>query len=82
MSAVNVTEVVTRLIDIGVSEDDAQTQISAIGLTIDSFTPSLALRAATLRSATVSVAVELNRGVPAKGDPCTRTTAAASAMAL
>lgn len=75
MSAVNVTEVVTRLIDLGIAEDDAQLRVSAIGVTIDSFTPALAFRAARLRDATRAAGLSI-------GDRACIATAEARGMAV
>lgn len=75
MSSVNVTEVVTRLIDLGISEDDAQLRVNAIGVTIDSFSPALAFRAARLRNATRAAGLSV-------GDRACIATAEARGLAV
>ncbi len=52
MSAVNVTEVITRLIDRGASPEQARRELSRFGLTVRPFDESLALAAGSLRAAT------------------------------
>ena len=52
MSAVNVAEVITRLIDRGASPEQARRVLSRFGLTIRPFDESLALAAGSLRAAT------------------------------
>ena len=52
MSAVNATEVITRLIDSGASQEEALRSLRKIGLAIRPFDESLALAAGFLRTAT------------------------------
>ena len=59
MSAVNVTEVITRLIDRGASPEQARSALSRFGLTIRPFDESLALEAGSLRAATRSRGLSL-----------------------
>lgn len=52
MSAVNATEVITRLIDRGASREQAREQLESYGLAIRPFDESLAVEAGFLRPAT------------------------------
>ena len=52
MSAVNATEVITRLIDEGASQEQAREQVESYGLSIRQFDESLALEAGFLRTST------------------------------
>ena len=52
MSAVNVTEVITKLVDRGAGKEDALRSLHEIGLAIRPFDESLALDAGFLRTAT------------------------------
>ena len=52
MSAVNVTEVITRMIDEGASQEEALRSLRKIGLAIRPFDESLALAAGFLRART------------------------------
>lgn len=52
MSAVNAAEVITRLIDSGVSREQACEQLESCGLAIRPFDESLAVEAGFLRTAT------------------------------
>ena len=52
MSAVNATEVITRMIDEGTSEEEARQSLLTFGLAIRPFDESLALAAGFLRTAT------------------------------
>ena len=59
MSAVNVTEVITRLIDRGASPEQAHRELSRFGVTIRPFDEPLALAAGSLRAATRSLGLSL-----------------------
>lgn len=59
ISAVNVTEVVTRQIDLGLAGERAQTVVAGLRLTIVPFDEDLAYRAALLRVATRSAGLSL-----------------------
>ena len=52
MSAVNATEVITRLVDRGVGQEEARELLHSYGLAIRPFDESLALAAGFLRTAT------------------------------
>lgn len=52
VSAVNVAEVVTRLIDLGSSEAEALEALATLGLSVRVFDEALAVSAARLRTAT------------------------------
>ena len=52
MSAVNATEVITRLIDRGASREQARERLESYGLAIRPFDESLAVEAGFLRTAT------------------------------
>ena len=52
MSTVNVTEVITRMIDEGASPEQARERLETYGLTIRPFDESLAVEAGFLRAAT------------------------------
>ena len=52
MSAVNATEVITRLIDRGASREQARERLESYGLAIRPFDESLAVEAGFLRAAT------------------------------
>jgi PIN domain nuclease of toxin-antitoxin system len=52
ISTVNMTEVITRLVDWGLGYDEIHETIDALGLEQHAFTPSLAYDAALLRSST------------------------------
>jgi ribonuclease VapC len=59
ISAVNVTEVVTRQIDRGASESDARANVEDLEMQIVPFDEELAYRAARLRSTTRAVGLSL-----------------------
>ena len=59
MSAVNVTEVITRLIDRGASPEQARRELSRFGLAVRPFDESLALAAGSLRAATRDLGLSL-----------------------
>ena len=52
MSAVNVSEVIAKLVDLGFAADDARRTLLAFGLTIRPFDEEQAMAAGLLRSAT------------------------------
>jgi ribonuclease VapC len=59
ISAVNVTEIVTRQIDRGVSESDARANVDELEMEVVPFDEELAYRAGLLRSATRSAGLSL-----------------------
>lgn len=59
LGAVNLTEVLTRLEDLGVDTDGAITSVATLRLRIMTFTEALAQRAATLRPLTRSAGLSL-----------------------
>lgn len=59
ISAVNVSEVITRYTDLGASEDDARASLLAFGLEIYPFDASLAIATGLMRSATRDAGLSL-----------------------
>lgn len=59
ISAVNASEVITRYIDLGASEDDARASLLAFGLRIYPFDESLAIATGLMRSATRDAGLSL-----------------------
>lgn len=59
ISSVNVTEVVTRQIDRGVSDGDARANVEELEIEVVAFDEELAYRAGLLRSATRSAGLSL-----------------------
>lgn len=59
ISAVNASEVITRYIDLGASEDDARASLLAFGLEIYPFDESLAIATGLMRSATRDAGLSL-----------------------
>ena len=59
ISAVNASEVITRYIDLGASEDDARASLLAFGLEIYPFDESLAIATGFMRSATRNAGLSL-----------------------
>jgi ribonuclease VapC len=59
ISAVNVTEVVTRQLDRGVTESNARANVDELEIDVVSFDEDLAYRAGLLRSATRSAGLSL-----------------------
>ena len=59
ISAVNASEVITRYIDLGASEDDSRASLLAFGLEIHPFDESLAIATGLMRSATRDAGLSL-----------------------
>lgn len=59
ISAVNASEVITRYIDLGASEDDARASLLAFGLNIYTFDDSLAITAGLMRTTTRDAGLSL-----------------------
>lgn len=59
ISAVNASEVITRYIDLGASEDDACASLLAFGLNIYPFDESLAITAGLMRTTTREAGLSL-----------------------
>ena len=59
ISAVNASEVITRYVDLGASEEDALTSFRAFGLEIYPFDESLAISTGLMRSATRDAGLSL-----------------------
>ncbi len=59
ISAVNASEVITRYIDLGASEDDARASLLAFGLEIYPFDESLAIATGLMRSITRDAGLSL-----------------------
>ena len=59
ISAVNASEVITRYIDLGASEDDARASLLAFGLEIYPFDESLAIATGLMRSVTRDAGLSL-----------------------
>ena len=59
VSAVNLTEVVSRLVDVGLSFDAARHVVDSAGFSIVGFDEGLALRAGALRAATRHLGLSL-----------------------
>ena len=59
MSAVNVAEVISRYVDLGVSEEDARASLQAFGLEIRPFDETQAMAAGLMRTPTQKLGLSL-----------------------
>lgn len=59
ISAVNASEVISRYVDLGASEEDARVSLLSFGLEIRPFDESLAIKAGLMRTATRAAGLSL-----------------------